>query len=119
MVRRVEAGGKGLQAVIQALRLCLCTDMATAILDGKATSPRMEGCCEKVAAEGAGSAVRGGGMTWQGACVIYEDVCAACDESVKGGSNDGTLDLLPTDGQKVVCLSCLCFQIEEEEGSEP
>lgn len=50
-------------------------------------------------------------MTWQG-------VCAACGERVKGGSDNGTLDL-PADGQKVVCLSCLCFQIEEEEGSEP
>jgi hypothetical protein len=49
-------------------------------------------------------------MTWQG-------VCAACGEPVKGGTDDGTLDL-PADGQKVICLACLCLCKEEEESGE-
>jgi hypothetical protein len=47
-------------------------------------------------------------MTWQG-------ICSACGAPVKGGTDNGTLDL-PAGGQKVVCLSCLCFRVEDEEG---
>jgi hypothetical protein len=49
-------------------------------------------------------------MTWQG-------VCSVCGASVKGGTGNGTLDL-PAGGQKVVCLSCLCLCVKEEEGEE-
>jgi hypothetical protein len=49
-------------------------------------------------------------MTWQG-------VCSECSEPVKGSSNDGTLKI-PVGGQKAICLICLCFCNEEEEGGE-
>jgi hypothetical protein len=40
-------------------------------------------------------------MTWQG-------ICSACGEPVKGGSDDGTLDL-PAGGQKVsACRASAC-----------
>ena len=53
-------------------------------------------------------------MTWQGACVIYEDTCAACGEGVKACSDNGTLEV-PVGGQTIVCLQCIVFGHKQAE----
>ena len=46
-------------------------------------------------------------MTWHG-------ICSVCGEPVAGGTDNGTLDV-PAGEQKVICLTCRCLCVEEDD----